>query len=65
MRYIVRKEGLSWTVRGDCGHFYAGRKTHADAINWANTLAYGPMKRRAAIELARAAQALKRMENRS
>lgn len=64
MRYIVRKEGPSWTVRGDCGHFYAGRRTHADAMAWADTLATAPARRRATAAINRIRDAINRIENR-
>lgn len=63
MKYIVRKEGLSWTVRGPNGHYYAARRTHADAINWANTLATAPAKRRTRTALNRIRDAINRIEN--
>lgn len=63
MKYIVRKEGLSWTVRGPNGHYYAARRTHADAINWANTLATTPARRRAANAITRIRAAINRIEN--
>lgn len=63
MRYTVRKENQAWIVRGSCGHFYAARKTHTDAIEWADTLATAPARRRTTAELYRARQAIKRMEN--
>ena len=64
MRYIVRKEGLSWIVRGSCGHYYAARRTHADAIQWADTLATTPAKRRATAAINRIRDAINRIENR-
>ena len=39
MRYVVRKERAAWIVRDTDGQFMAGRRTHAAAIHWANTLA--------------------------
>lgn len=62
MKYIVRKEGLSWTVRGPNGHHYAARRTHADAINWANTLATYAHRARWRRDIARIHASLERME---
>lgn len=64
MRYIVRKEGASWTVRGDCGHYYAARHTHTDAMAWANTLATAPTKRRTTAAINRIRDAINRIEGR-
>lgn len=64
MRYIVRKEGPSWTVRGEYGHHYAARRTHGDAIQWADTLATAPAKRRTNTAINRIRDAISRIENR-
>lgn len=65
MRYIVRKEGPSWTVRGEYGHHYAARRTHADAIQWANTLATHAHRARWRRDIARIHASLERIkENR-
>ena len=64
MRYVVRKERAAWIVRDTDGRFMAGRRTHAAAIDWANTLATTPAKQRATTYINRAKAALDRMEKR-
>ena len=64
MRYVVRKERAAWIARNTDGRFMAGHKTHATAINWANTLATTPARRRATTHINRAKAALDRMEKR-
>ena len=63
MRYVVRKERAAWIVRDTDGQFMAGRRTHATAIDWANTLATAPAKRRATTYINRIRAALTRIEN--
>ena len=63
MRYVVRKERAAWIVRDTDGQFMAGHKTHATAINWANTLATTPARRRATTYINRIRAALTRIEN--
>lgn len=65
MRYIVRKEGLSWIVRGSNGHYYAARRTHADAMTWADTLATTPAKRRTDTAINRIHASLERIKERT
>ena len=64
MRYVVRKERAAWIVRDTDGQFMAGRRTHAAAIDWANTLATTPAKRRTTTYINRIRDALDRIENR-
>lgn len=65
MRYVVRKERAAWIVRNTDGRFMAGRRTHADAIDWADTLATAPAKQRATNAINRIHASLERIkENR-
>ena len=64
MRCVVRKERAAWIVRDTDGQFMAGHKTHATAIDWANTLATTPAKQRATNAINRIHASLERMENR-
>lgn len=65
MRCVVRKERAAWIVRDTDGQFMAGHKTHATAINWANTLATTPAKQRATTYINRIHASLERIkENR-
>ena len=64
MRCVVRKERAAWIVRDTDGQFMAGHRTHATAINWANTLATTPARRRATIAINRIHASLERMEKR-
>mgnify|MGYP006202615405 CR=1 FL=1 len=50
-------------MRGPDGHYYAARRTHADAINWADTLATAPAKRRTDTAINRIRAAIARIEN--
>ena len=63
MRYVVRKERAAWIVRDTDGRFQGGHKAHADAINWADTLATTPAKQRATTHINRIRAALTRIEN--
>ena len=62
MRYVVRKERAAWIVRDTDGRFQGGHKTHAAAIDWANTLATTPARRRATNAINRIHASLERME---
>ena len=64
MRYAVRKERAAWIVRNTDGQFMAGHKTHATAINWANTLATHAHRIRFQRDLERTTAAINRMEQR-
>ena len=64
MRYVVRKERAAWIVRDTDGQFMAGHKTHATAINWANTLATHAHRIRFQCDLERTTAAINRMEQR-
>lgn len=64
MRYVVRKERAAWIVRDTDGQFMAGHKTHATAINWANTLATHAHRTRFQRDLERIRASLERMEKR-
>ena len=64
MRYVVRKERAAWIVRDTDGQFMAGRRTHATAIDWANTLATHAHRIRFQRDLERTTAAINRMENR-
>ena len=63
MRYVVRKECAAWIVRDTDGRFMAGRRTHATAINWANTLATYAHRTRFQRDIERINASLERMEN--
>ena len=65
MRYVVRKERAAWIVRDTDGQFMAGHKTHATAIDWADTLATHAHRIRFQRDLERTREALSRMEGRS
>lgn len=62
MRYVVRKERAAWIVRDVHGQFMAGRRTHAAAIHWADTLATYAHRTRFQRDLERTRKALSRME---
>ena len=65
MRYTVRKERAAWIVRDTHGRFQAGRRTHADAIHWADTLATYAHSSRWRQDIARIHASLERIkENR-
>ena len=64
MRYVVRKERAAWIVRDTDGQFMAGRRTHAAAIDWANTLATHARRTRFQCDLERTTAAINRMEQR-
>lgn len=65
MRYVVRKERAAWIVRDTDGQFMAGHKTHATAIDWANTLATTPARQRTDTAINRIHASLERIkENR-
>lgn len=64
MRCVVRKERAAWIVRDTDGRFQAGHKTHANAINWANTLATHAHRIRFQRDLERTTAAINRMEQR-
>ena len=64
MRYVVRKERAAWIVRDTDGQFMAGRRTHATAIDWANTLATHAHRIRFQRDLERTTAAINRMEQR-
>ena len=63
MRYVVRKERAAWIVRDTHGRFQAGRRTHADAIHWADTLATHAHRIRFQRDLERIHASLERMES--
>ena len=63
MRYVVRKEHAAWIVRNTDGRFQGGHKTHATAIDWANTLATTPARQRATNAINRIRDAINRIEN--
>lgn len=64
MRCVVRKERAAWIVRDTDGQFMAGHKTHATAIDWANTLATYAHRIRFQRDLERTTAAINRMEQR-
>ena len=63
MRYVVRKERAAWIVRDTDGQFMAGHKTHATAIDWADTLATHAHRTRIQRDINRIHASLEQMES--